>query len=328
MSEVKLTNTPYDDVFRTLLNDCSSLIIPVINEVFHERYSGKEEVVFSANEHFLNRQGGNEDERITDSNFKIVGTVTKKYHLECQSNIDSSMLVRLFEYDTQIALDEGEIKENVLTVTFPHSAVLYLRCSESTPDKMKIKMVTPGGEVTYDIPLMKSQQYTLDEIFEKRLLLLIPFYIFSHEKRFEEYENDETKLKLLQEEYELIKNRLEELMNQGEISEYMKCTINDMSNKVLEHIAVKYDSVKKGVQSVMGGKVLEYEAKTILNKGREEGRKEGREEGREEGRKEEMERGITILVSTLKDMNVPIQTIQEKVQEKFNLSLETAKKYI
>ena len=66
----------------------------------------------------------------------------------------------------------------------------------------------------------------------------------------------------------------------------------------------------------MEGKVLDYEAKTILNK------------GREEGRKEEMERGITILVSTLKEMNVPIQTILEKVQEKFNLSLETAKKYI
>ena len=48
------------------------------------------------------------------------------------------------------------------------------------------------------------------------------------------------------------------------------------------------------------------------------------EEGREEGREE----GITILVSTLKDMNVPIQVILEKVQEKFNLSLETAKKYI
>lgn len=312
MSEVKLTNTPYDDVFRTLLNDCSSLIIPVINEVFHERYSGKEMVVFSANEHFLNRQGGNEDERITDSNFKIVGTKIKKYHLECQSTIDNSILVRMFEYGTQIALDEGEIKENVLTVTFPHSAVLYLRCNESTPDKMKIKMVTPGGEVAYDIPLMKSQQYTIDEIFEKRLLFLIPFYIFSHEKRFEEYEKDGTKLKLLQGEYELIKSRLEELMDQGEISEYMKCTINDMSNKVLEHIAVKYDSVKKGVQSVMGGKILEYEAKTIRNEGMEEG----------------MEKGINALVSTLKDMNVPIQTILEKVQEKFNLSLETAKKYI
>ena len=28
-----LVNTPYDDVFRTLLNDCSSLIIPIANEI-------------------------------------------------------------------------------------------------------------------------------------------------------------------------------------------------------------------------------------------------------------------------------------------------------
>ena len=50
MSDVRITGTPYDDVFRTLLNDCSSLIIPVINEVFGEHYSGKEEIVFSPNE--------------------------------------------------------------------------------------------------------------------------------------------------------------------------------------------------------------------------------------------------------------------------------------
>lgn len=63
---------------------------------------------------------------------------------------------------------------------------------------------------------------------------------------------------------------------------------------------------------MMGGKVLEYEAKTILNKGREEGREEG----------------IMALVSTLKEMNVPVQTILEKVQEKYSLTLDVAKKYV
>ncbi|MCI9389885.1 MAG: hypothetical protein HFH54_09430 [Lachnospiraceae bacterium] len=58
MGDVRITSTPYDDVFRTLLNDCSQLVIPVINEVFGEDYSGKEEIIFSPNEHFLNRQGG------------------------------------------------------------------------------------------------------------------------------------------------------------------------------------------------------------------------------------------------------------------------------
>ena len=31
---MNMINTPYDDVFRTLLNDCPKLIIPVINEIF------------------------------------------------------------------------------------------------------------------------------------------------------------------------------------------------------------------------------------------------------------------------------------------------------
>lgn len=44
-----------------------------------------------------------------------------------------------------------------------------------------------------------------------------------------------------------------------------------MSNKVLEHIAVKYHFVKEGVKSVMGGKILEYEAKTITREGMEQG---------------------------------------------------------
>lgn len=316
MENLRTTNTPYDDVFRTLLNDCSSLIIPVINAVFGEQYSGEEEITFSPNEHFLNRQGGNEDERITDSSFTIHGKEMKKYHMECQSSSDSSMLVRFFEYGTQIALDEGEIRGNTLTVTLPHSAVLFLRCSASTPDMLKIRIETPGGAVEYDIPAIKSQRYTLQEIFEKNLLLLIPFYIFSHEKRFGEYEKDAAKLKDLQAEYGQIKNKLEALAENGAISEYVKCTIIDMSDKVLEHIAAKYDTVKEGVRAVMGGRVLEYEAKTI------------KKEGIAEGRAEEREKGIRDAVSILKNLNIPQQTILAEIQEQYHLSTEDSKKYL
>ena len=37
-----MDNTPYDDVFRTLLTDCTELMIPVVNEIFHTKYTGKE----------------------------------------------------------------------------------------------------------------------------------------------------------------------------------------------------------------------------------------------------------------------------------------------
>lgn len=52
----EVSATPYDDVFRTLLNDCSRLIIPVINEIFEEHYKGNETVQFYPNEHYINGQ--------------------------------------------------------------------------------------------------------------------------------------------------------------------------------------------------------------------------------------------------------------------------------
>lgn len=36
----------YDGAFRTILNDCRQLIIPVINEIFGETYTGGEEIRF------------------------------------------------------------------------------------------------------------------------------------------------------------------------------------------------------------------------------------------------------------------------------------------
>ena len=317
---MKLTNTPYDDVFRTLLNDCSALIIPVINEVFGERYTGQEKVVFFPSEHFLNRQDGDGQGRVTDSSFEIRGREPKKYHLECQSSPDSSMLVRFFEYDTQIALDQGEVIGNTLTVTFPHSAVLYLRCTASTPDEMRIRMVTPGGITEYAVLVMRSQDYTLEEIFRKDLLFLLPFYIFTHESRFHEYEEDRAKLECLMQEYGQIKDKLEGLLEQKAISEYTKCTLLDMSNKVLEHIAARHEAVRKGVKAVMGGKILEHEAKTIRNEGIQQGIEQGLEQGLERG----LEQGIEALVLDNLEEGSSEERILTKLEKRFSLDKERA----
>ena len=145
---------------------------------------------------------------------------------------------------------------------------------------MTVRIKKPGGEISYQVLVMKTQQYTLDEIFEKKLLFLIPFYIFTHESRFAEYENDADKRELLRREVMGIMEKLEQMALAGEISEYEKCTIVDMTRKVVEKITAKYENVRKEVTSVMGGKVLEYEAKTILQSGINKGKIEGKIEGK------------------------------------------------
>ena len=247
----------------------------VINEIFGETYTGDEEIRFFPNEHFLDQQDEADKERITDTNFTVFGKIPKKYHVECESSLpDGKITIRLFEYDAQIALDEGEVTEETLTVTFPNTAVLYLRTYKKTPDKMKYVIVTPGGTVRYDVPIMKVQTYSLEDIFGKSLLMLIPFYIFSHEKGFPEYNSNEQKLVELKAEYQKILERLDELEQQGVIGAFDKRTIIELSRDVIKEIAQKYENVQKGVGDMMGGALIETEARKILNKGISETKKE------------------------------------------------------
>jgi hypothetical protein len=274
-----MDNTPYDDVFRTLLTDCTELMIPVVNEIFHTHYTGKETVCLLQNEHFIKMPDGSEQERITDSSFEIISEETapiaqvqkKRYHIECQSTEDGTMIVRMFEYDTQLALENRALTSNTLTVQFPDSAIVSLRHTKNTPEEMIVKVLTPGGRVSYTVPVLKVKRYTIHELFEKKLFFLIPFHIFAYEKNFKELEENKKKLKQLEAEYASIRERLEIACQMGDLNRYAKAAILDMSRKVIEHIAVKYKNVAKGVSRTMGGKVLNYEAKDILNRGRREG---------------------------------------------------------
>ena len=312
---MKISKTAYDDAFRTLLNDCSELIIPVVNEVFGEHYSGKEKIIFDVNEHFLSQDVDNVKKIITDSSFVIIGSdgVQKRYHIECQSTADNSMLVRIFEYDAQIALDSGNIVDNTLTVTFPNSAVIFLRHSGKTPNEMRIRMITPGGSTEYLVPVVKVQKYSLEEIFSKRLLFFIPFYIFSHEKQFPEYESNELKLQKLCEEYSYIQTKLDDLQKAGEVSEFTKSAVCVTTNHVLALIAQKYHRVQEGVENIMRGKILDYEAKTIRNKGRAEGIAEtmAKVKAETEERAKDMLRDKMTLPLVEKYTHLPMPRIEE-----------------
>ena len=139
---------------------------------------------------------------------------------------------------------------------------------------MRYVIKTPGGTVEYDVPIMKMQEYTLEEIFSKGLLLLIPFYIFSHEKNFKVYNSNEQRLAELKAEYRSILERLDKLEQEGIIGAFDKRTIIELSGDVIREIAQKYENVQKGIGGMMSGALLETEARKILNRGKDEAEKE------------------------------------------------------
>ncbi len=126
----------------------------------------------------------------------------------------------------------------------------------------------------YDIPVMKMQKYSLNDIFEKCLLMLLPFYIFSHENCFPEYNSNVQKLEKLKAEYRFILERLDGLEQQGVIGAFDKRTIIELSGDVMKEIAQKYKNVQEGIGDMMGGALIETSARRIKNETKNETKRE------------------------------------------------------
>ncbi len=124
------------------------------------------------------------------------------------------------------------------------------------------------------MPDKPRQQYTLDDLLRKNLLFLLPFYIFTYDRKLQEYNTNEEKLNMLKADYQMIMNHLNNLEYHEQLSTYYKKTIVEMAEKVVDNLAAKYENIRKEVRTIMGGKILEYEAKTILMQERQKNEKE------------------------------------------------------
>jgi hypothetical protein len=273
-------NTPFDDVFRTLLEKCTKLIIPVINEVFHTSYDWNEPVQLLANEHFVYTDGKYQ-KRITDSHLLIQNN---GYHIECESRSGTGIVIRMMEYDFHIALQNIEKTDGQYTMEFPHSAVIFIRKADDIPENMTVNVRFADGQtVKYGVPAVKINTYTKEEIFDKNLLFFLPYYIMRFEKDMKEINHDDTKRKALVEDYEDIYRRLCTMQETQQIDEDYLYNLVELMNRLIGVVAKDADNVKGEVIN-MGGRVLELQSDIFkkqyeellqeINQSRQEGMKE------------------------------------------------------
>lgn len=235
------------------------LAVPLINEVFHISYPEDVKITQLRNEH--QQKDG---EIITDSCL-LIGK--KMYHIECQSTDDTTMAIRMIEYDFAIAVENAEKQGRRYRIEFPRSCVLFLRSSGNTPDYLEADVIFPDGKThVYSIPAIKMADYTKDHIFEKNLLMLLPFYIMRYEKKKHDMRKNLELLQILLDEYDEIRINLEkELTETGKAELYTNLT--KLIVKIADHIFEKEEDIRKGIGDVMGGKVLELESERLKAEG-------------------------------------------------------------
>ena len=279
-------NTIFDDVFRTIAQKMPSLLIPLINEVFKTKYVEDQEIEQLRNEHY--EKFG---KVITDSIIRIGGRL---YHIECQSKKDGDMALRMIEYDFAIALEHSSrMEDDILEIRFPESCVLYIRNHKDTPDYHEARVrFADGQSVTYKVPVIMAQDYTVDSIFEKRLLALLPYHILRYESFLKSNSDNPKKVDKLLGDLETICQKL--LQIQGT---EMYFNLVNLIKQIADYVIPKENPVRERIGEVMGGQVLMLKSEEI--------RQEGITQGIEEGRNKE-KRDTAIR---MRKANIPIESI-------------------
>ena len=281
----------YDDAFRTMISDSSVLAVSLLNEMFGMDIPPDAKLTNLQNEVYIL----SEKKRIMDSRIVVESPDGKGkeryngiYHAECESTAGgSAILLRLFEYDSADALRRSKLQGDTLYLEYSRTGVLFLRDTRNTPDEMHMVIKSPDSEdsLSINVAVMKLSSYSLADIFEKKLWFLLPFYVFNYEKRLKS--KNPQKAKIAEDEIlsvtQDIRDKIELLADAGEIDDYTITLIEDMISKVTAKMAYKHERVRKGVDEIMGGRVLEHRAKTIYESGEKEGIKEGVSLGEKQG---------------------------------------------
>ena len=250
-------STIFDDVFRTIAQKMPQLLIPLINEVFHTSYSEEEHFEQLRNEHY-EKYGT----VITDSIIRIGNHI---YHLECQSSKGKTMVIRMFEYDISIAIEHASYEnDEIWEIEFPQSCVLYIRNHRDLPDYHEaVVKFADGQKVRYRVPILQAKKYTVDRIFEKRLLILLPYHILRYEHFLKHNGTDTRKLQQLLADFREINRRLEETAEKENKSHlYMDMIV--LIEQIADYIIPKNNTIRKGLGDVMGGKILKLRSEELL----------------------------------------------------------------
>ena len=274
-------NKIWDMTFKTLLLETPKIFLPLIKEVFDVEYSRERKIVLLNNEYY-----NKEEKVITDTTFRI-GRVN--YHFECQFSNDKTMVVRMFEYDFQIGMTKLKEEGQYLELEFPKSCVMYITGNKKLPKELKMRLKLQNGEsIEYKVPTVRVQDYSLEEIEERKLVLFLPFLILRYTEKLK------NKKRPTEEEISKFYEEMIKVLNKSyekkEINEGERIILGETLKKTEEYALRNYPEYKERVEEMMEG-ILKLESVEAIREARKEGEEIGKKIGKKIGEEIGEERG-------------------------------------
>lgn len=233
----------WDTTFKILFQETPCLFLPLIKEAFGVSYDKKGIVPLD-----VSLYNGDGDLVEADNVFRINDAT---YHFEFQYTNDGTMAFRMWEYDIKLALRDYKLNEGRMEFDFPRSCVVYIARNGNYPkDNLELRINFQDGQhVMFKVPVIRLQDYKIEEIDKKKLWLFYPFMVLQYAADLK------VKNRLKEEDvltdYKRILESIETAYNNGEITIDEDASLLEAIQKTNRHTLKKHQKIMEGVENMV-----------------------------------------------------------------------------
>lgn len=238
--------TIYDRVIKRCLSLSEKTTVGLINGLYGKNYPVDSKVFYNWTEHH------DEDLRRTlaDTIITIVnGDRAESYHIEAQMTKDEGIVMRVIEYGFGHALKN---RREAQVLRFPAPLVLYLYENGDIPLIQELTIdFGDQGSFCYQVPTVNYLSMTVEELNQKKLIVLIPFQLLRLRKEIERArtpENLEALKNLVQ--HDIIES-IKANEDAGNITKSDGRRLKQMTLQLFRHIYARYEEMEKAGVSQM-----------------------------------------------------------------------------
>ena len=246
----------YDSTFKTMKHSHKRLFISLINETFGKNYPLTSDIIeVLPSEGILisgNPESNEKSIEERDNDFLI--RINEEYYLiESQVYDDDTMALRIAEYTFLAARQYADVSQEEVTLNIPHFTVLYVKTTNNTPRTTTIRYRFPNGnEIKVTENNVFLTDYSKEDIIEKRLFSLIPFYVARYENELKSGKDYEKALNDLA----FLSMMMIKLLRENELSASEYEDLRDACIRIISHIT-DGNRVEGKAVNTMGGEIYE-----------------------------------------------------------------------
>lgn len=179
----------FDKIIKKVLTLSVKAVVNLINGLFDMDYPLDSTITYNWTEF--------EDDKLRKILADTILTINGKhsYHLEAQMEKDNSIVFRVFDYGFQHANRTRimDAQKGEYCLRFPEPIVIYLYCEGAVPDMYTLKLERDDGSLlgTYDVPVVKVQEISVEELNGRKMVILLPFHALKLRKMIKNKKPDE-----------------------------------------------------------------------------------------------------------------------------------------